>query len=400
MAIGASGLCLLALFIRCRDAFVLPQFYAEEGKYFFADAYNDGWRSLAYTANGYFHLFPRLLANLLISLRVPYVLIPTVFVYACLPVYGLLWWLIFTRLRLPLGARALLVLTTVLVPIGNEIFMNQTNIQWVMALFPAVLYCGEEARSRVGRASDAVVLSLSLFTGPQALLLAPVFLADAFLHRELGRRRIFLTILSTAALATLVGVWLLGDVSRFDAGDGPRLFAFLQFLFRSYTFPVISTAVNGVPTWAVVASVAFLVPLGIACWVFIRRSGERLASVAFLSGPPILLATMFIYRDSPFIPSPYGYAVRNFYLPMVFLLWSLIAATRWDRRTTALWAAAFTWFAFQLPLLPRNPAMPFFTPDLGWESYAEGLSRGRGETVPILPPNWDGGPFMELEPKP
>ena len=44
--------------------------------------------------------------------------------------------------QLPLAAKVFVVLTTMLLPLGNEIFMNQTNIQWVMALIPVVLYCG------------------------------------------------------------------------------------------------------------------------------------------------------------------------------------------------------------------------------------------------------------------
>src|SRR5580765_2094708 len=94
----AAGICVAALYLKQPQAFRLPQFYAEEGQVFFADAYNDGWVSLTYTANGYFHLFPRLLANLTLALRVPYAHIPAVFVYTCLPVYFWLWYLIFARL--------------------------------------------------------------------------------------------------------------------------------------------------------------------------------------------------------------------------------------------------------------------------------------------------------------
>lgn len=67
----ATVICGVALYLKQPHVFHLPQFYAEEGTFFFADAYNDGWRSLFYSANGYFHLFPRLLANLTLTLGVP-----------------------------------------------------------------------------------------------------------------------------------------------------------------------------------------------------------------------------------------------------------------------------------------------------------------------------------------
>ena len=76
----ATVICVVALYLKQPHVFHLPQFYAEEGRLFFAEAYNDGWASLFYTANGYFHVFPRLLANLTLTLGVPYAVIPAVFV--------------------------------------------------------------------------------------------------------------------------------------------------------------------------------------------------------------------------------------------------------------------------------------------------------------------------------
>ncbi|MEO5572479.1 MAG: hypothetical protein ABIT08_07190, partial [Bacteroidia bacterium] len=57
-------LSLSAVYFRRPDAFTNPQFWAEEGKYFFADAYHSGFSSLFNTCNGYFQLFPRLVACL------------------------------------------------------------------------------------------------------------------------------------------------------------------------------------------------------------------------------------------------------------------------------------------------------------------------------------------------
>ena len=53
LLLAASTLvCVAALYLKQPAAFRLPQFYAEEGRYFFADAHNDGWASLFYTSNG------------------------------------------------------------------------------------------------------------------------------------------------------------------------------------------------------------------------------------------------------------------------------------------------------------------------------------------------------------
>ena len=42
----ATIIAVAALYVKQPQAFHLPQFYAEEGRLFFADAYNDGWPSL------------------------------------------------------------------------------------------------------------------------------------------------------------------------------------------------------------------------------------------------------------------------------------------------------------------------------------------------------------------
>ena len=63
--------CVAVLVFRKPDAFTAPWFYAEEGRDFLADAYRDGWASLGYRANGYFHFYPRLVANLGLSTGVP-----------------------------------------------------------------------------------------------------------------------------------------------------------------------------------------------------------------------------------------------------------------------------------------------------------------------------------------
>src|SRR5690349_287591 len=60
----------LAVVSRRPDALLNPQFFAEDGNIWFADAYNQGWlRALAMTHTGYFQTLPRLGAAL--ALAVP-----------------------------------------------------------------------------------------------------------------------------------------------------------------------------------------------------------------------------------------------------------------------------------------------------------------------------------------
>lgn len=381
----ATVTCVFALYLKQPQAFHLPQFYAEDGRSFFADAYNDGWASLFYTANGYFHLFPRLLANLALTVGVPYAVIPAVFVYGCLPVYFLLWLLIFTRLALAPAAKVFLVLSTVLVPLGNEIFMNQTNIQWVMALIPVVLYCGDGPQGTWGRLVDYLILTLCVFTGPYVLALFPVFAAAALVEKRVGRRAVWLTICLVATIACVLSLAHFGSVDRIRGTARVTVYGYAQLAFRSYFFPLFSTAVDSVPEWAVVTLTATLPVTFILLARTALKSGNRFALIALVAGFPLFIATLVSYGRNPALPSPFHHAIRNFYLPMVLLLWSLIAVTRFDRRRTAAWAVAFGWFAVQIMFIAESRKMP----DLRWEKYAERIATGEFMKIPITPEGWN-----------
>ena len=276
------------------------------------------------------------------------------FVYGCLPVYFLLWFKIFTRLALPPIAKMFLVLTTVLVPLGNEIFMNQTNIQWVMALFPIVLYCGERPQGTWGRLTDYVILVFCLFTGPYVLFLFPVLAGAAVIEKHVGRRAVFLAICLMALIACVISLADFGSVDRIRGTTRATLYGYVQLTFRSYFFPLFSTWVDSVPTWAVVTLTTTLPVVWVLLGRMVMKSGNRFAMIAFAAGFPLFVATLVSYGRHPALPSPFANAIRNFYLPMVFLLWSLIAATRFDRKRTVAWAIAFAWFAVQIPFIAET----------------------------------------------
>src|SRR5215467_632304 len=66
----AAWLASFAILLSRRpDAILNAQFWAEDGKFWFADAYNIGIRSLWIPEAGYFHIFPRLAAY--VALAVP-----------------------------------------------------------------------------------------------------------------------------------------------------------------------------------------------------------------------------------------------------------------------------------------------------------------------------------------
>jgi hypothetical protein len=97
------------------------------------------------------------------------------------------------------------------------------------------------------------------------------------------------------------------------------------------------------------------------------------------------------YGRRPDVPSPFSGAIRNFYLPMVLLLWSLIAVTRFEMRRVFAWTVVFVWFAVQISFIQEVRVMP----DNRWEKYAERIPAGQFMNIPITPAGW----YMVLKEK-
>src|SRR5260370_124194 len=57
--------CALALFLKSPDAFLNPQFWAEDGAIFYAQQYGKLWPQISTPYAGYLHFIPRLFAWLL-----------------------------------------------------------------------------------------------------------------------------------------------------------------------------------------------------------------------------------------------------------------------------------------------------------------------------------------------
>jgi hypothetical protein len=162
---------------------------------------------------------PRFLANLTLTLGVDYARIPAVFVFGCLPVYFLLWLRIFSRLELSPVAKTFAVLPPSWCRLANEIFMNQTNLQWVMRSFPSSSTAAGKQQASRREYSTMSLLTFCVFTGPYVLFLFPIFAAAAVIEKQVKQRALFLAIWpspSPRASSSLM------DVARSIASEARR----------------------------------------------------------------------------------------------------------------------------------------------------------------------------------
>jgi hypothetical protein len=226
--LGAGGqlvsfvLATVALFSRRPSLLTHAQFYAEDGTFWFAQAYNLGWlHSLLLPQAGYFNTMPRLASG--VALLVPLQRAPLVMAIAGLLIQALpVPILLSPRLRnwAPLPTRLLLAAIYVAMPNTREILIVATNTQWHLALAALLLTLADSPRTWLGRVFDIAVILAAAFSGPFCILLAPIALLFWWLRRQPWSLSI--SVLVSLAACIQIGL-LLHNTLRVHTALGVRL---------------------------------------------------------------------------------------------------------------------------------------------------------------------------------
>ncbi len=176
--LGVLLLAACVIVARRPDALVHAQFWAEDGKVWFANAYNLGWwHTFLLPYEGYFQTQPRIVAvaALLVPLKdAPLVLNVFAILFQALPVCLLLsprssaWG--------GLGFRVLCAAVYLALPNCDEITLTITNSQWLLALCAFLVLASAAPRRRWARCFEVLILLLCGLTGPFCLFLLPVAL--------------------------------------------------------------------------------------------------------------------------------------------------------------------------------------------------------------------------------
>jgi len=217
----------LVLFSRRPDVILNPQFYAEDGARWYADAYHMGWHCLLVPDSGYLQTVSRFIGFL--ALLFPFVLAPLVMnLFALtaqiLPVNFFLssrfaGISFYTRL-----AGSLLYLA---IPNSIEVHANTTNIQWHLALLAFLVLVAEPARSRTGPALDLLVLALLSLDSPLTFVLTPIAAALWWTRKNMQSKWNFAVLVPGTFLQFL---FLALSSSRVPVQNGANLVRFTGIL--------------------------------------------------------------------------------------------------------------------------------------------------------------------------
>jgi hypothetical protein len=178
--------CLL-LALRRPDAFTRPQFYAEDGKYWYAGAHERGIESWFTINGGYIQIMPRIVACL--ALPLPLTDVPLLFNAVAIALRVLAaFFVLSSRMRAAIpgrAARLVLFAFVLATPGGDELHAILTNAHFALALLAAFVLLVASISCTLGwRVFDLAVVILSGLSGPFCLLLAPLAVWRAWQTRD------------------------------------------------------------------------------------------------------------------------------------------------------------------------------------------------------------------------
>jgi hypothetical protein len=196
----------IAFFIVCSrrpDAILNPQFYAEDGAFFYRDAYHFGLHSLLLTYSGYFQTVVRLIA--LFARLFPFAWAPLVMNLAAttiqvLPINVFLSSR-FSKIAFPIRMMAGLIYLGL--PNSFEIDANVTNAHWHLALLGCLILLAAPTREKGWRFFDGFMLFLTSISTPVGILLVAVAAAVWWERKCNGSATNFRTLLPGACLQVI-----------------------------------------------------------------------------------------------------------------------------------------------------------------------------------------------------
>jgi hypothetical protein len=384
--------------LRRPDAILNPQFWAEDGMVFYADAYNKGIIiPLLSPQGGYLDTFPRLIAAF--SQLFPLSWAPLMFnlaalVLRVLPV-GLLLSSRFSKLIPDWKTRLFLSFLYLALPNSWEVNAGLVYAKFHFVLLAFMVLSAGRSSHPACNFFDAGVLLLSGLTGPFCIILTPIAIVFYFLRPD-KRSFIFLVLIGICAL--IQGAFLLMDNSRPPGllGATPELFfkilsvqvflgtligqRGLHFILHLSTFYNVIVTVSGVLGLATVINALLRVPMELRLFILL----------AFLLFSAALFSPFINLTDPqwPLMLIP-GVGGRYWFIPMLAFLSVLVWPLRGSSSRISKTLAALAFAIMIMGIIPdwRHPAFK----DFNFKEHAyrfESAPIGTQATIPINPPGW------------
>lgn len=205
---AASLISFLIIFSRRPDALLNPQFWAEDGVIWYADAYNRGViYSLTAPVAGYYQTISRLVG--IFAQLFPFGYAPLIFnlaaIFIKILVVNFLLSARFSNLIPSLSGRVLIAFIYLAMPNSYETHANLTNAQWHLAILAFLIIVAAPSERLFWKTFDFAAILISALSGPFCLLLLPVAAVKWLKSREKSTLitlaiLIFASVIQTTAL--------------------------------------------------------------------------------------------------------------------------------------------------------------------------------------------------------
>jgi hypothetical protein len=386
------------LITRRPDAIFHAQFWAEDGRVWFADAYNLGWWTALFRAqDGYYQTLPRLAASL--ALLAPLYHAPLVLNLIAIAVQALPANLLLSSRSSAWGSlrfRGLLTGVYLALPNCREMGAVITNSQWVLTLCAFLLLVASTPRSIACRLFEFSVLLLCGLTGPFCIFLLPIALYLAWKHRDRWRR----VQVGTLVALCLIQAWglLVVDPSvRHHSALGASPASFTRILAgRVYLGALLGSNGIGAGSGTRLAIFLLCVAVGGTTIVAICFVKSSLEMKLFLFLSAMLFSASLI---SPAANPPAGVSVwqlmsgasgvRYWFFPTLAFAWAILWCL--CSRGVLLKVVSACLLVSMCTGILRDWEHPAFQ-DLHFAEYAkrfEAVPVGTAVTIPVNPRGWD-----------
>jgi hypothetical protein len=382
-------LVIVVLFYKTPDAFYNSQFWAEEGTVFFSEVYHNGISALFNTCLGYFHLYPRLVFFTGLIFGLPMEWMPYLSCYSWLFMELVLLLYIWTRIEVEPVKKFFIALCTVIIPIQSEVLMNLTNVQWIMALFPIIIFsCTNGEKNKKWLIADLLILTISGFTGPHMLVLLPLILLLFFTQKKVLKPRLtlFMGVATLAAISVFISLQNHGSISRREGQFDVLNPAFINYIYEQYAMLFLGKFAFDTPVLLKYLAVAILLVFAVYISFRILKGHikQPFTIFTFFTGILFLVATLVAYRNDPAVLHPHYGAARNFYLPAVCFLWFFISLLKPSQHPA--WVLSLLMLLLTLENFRAVERKNLI--DYGWGNYAGKIKSSDTLSIPINPPGW------------
>lgn len=232
LLIFVAIISVFLVYSRRPDAVLNPQFFAEDGIVWYANAYHHGIISLFWPQDGYFQTFYRivaLLAQLVDLKRAPTNFAHTAILIQVLPVL-ILFSRRFDQILPSLWLRALAALLYLGLPNAEELHANLAYAYWHLSLVCVLIFISySPSAPKLQRLFDISLVALTSISGVSVIFLAPSCLWFMWSKRSLDRLPLFIPIACGAVLQVL-GVFVFDPHSRFVGEYGASFYNFASII--------------------------------------------------------------------------------------------------------------------------------------------------------------------------